>query len=230
MLAFSCQGDHPVWNDSQFVNPPTAFGCNSSQRSLIHGVQCDSSKFLQDTELRCGDPIKFTNETSAEECCATCQATNQCTHWVYAPTDVTLQGMHVNTALGGNCHIKELKENCPSHKPGATSGGPTPPAPPAANAVCTNEYSTDLWGQMALQTVADHDLAIGPLYIHLCFEAVHTPYDPAPGDPTGNTYKGLLWRADVFIGELVTMLKARGMYDNTLIVYAADNGGKILRL
>lgn len=195
-------------------------------------MQCDSSKFLKDTELRCGDPIKFTNETSAEACCAACQATQQCTHWVYAPTDVTLDGVEdvVDSARGGNCHIKELKENCPSHKPGATSGeGPAPPAPPAVDAVCTNEYSTDLWGQMALQAVADHDLATGPLYIHLCFEAVHTPYDPAPGDPTGNTYKGLLWRADVFIGELVAMLKARGMYENTLIVYAADNGGKIVR-
>ena len=39
------------------------------------------------------------------------------------------------------------------------------------------------------------------------------------------SYEGLLWRADVFIGELVTLLKSRGMYDNTLIVYSADNGG-----
>jgi hypothetical protein len=39
------------------------------------------------------------------------------------------------------------------------------------------------------------------------------------------SYSGMLWRADVFIGELVALLKARGMYDNTLILYSSDNGG-----
>jgi len=61
--------------------------------------------------------------------------------------------------------------------------------------------------------------------MHLCFQAVHTPYDAAPGDPTGNVYRGMLWRADVYIGQLTAALKSKGMWDNTLIVYAADNGG-----
>ena len=51
------------------------------------------------------------------------------------------------------------------------------------------------------------------------------PYDKAPGDPTGSVYLGMLWRADVFIGEMVELLKSKGMYANTLIVYSADNGG-----
>ena len=66
----------------------------------------------------------------------------------------------------------------------------------------------------------------GGRYVHLCYEAVHVPYDAAPGDPTNNTYHGMLWRADVFIGKLVTLLKDRGMYNNTLIVYSSDNGGE----
>ena len=56
-------------------------------------------------------------------------------------------------------------------------------------------------------------------------EAVHTPYDKAPGDPTGDTYTGMLWRSDVYIGQMVAALKARGMWNNTLIVYSGDNGG-----
>lgn len=40
-------------------------------------------------------------------------------------------------------------------------------------------------GQLALQAVDEHD-ATRPLYVHLCFQAVHTPYDRAPGDPTSN--------------------------------------------
>ena len=35
---------------------------------------------------------------------------------------------------------------------------------------------------------------------------------------TGNVYRGMLWRADVFIGEVVTVLKSKDMWDNTLIV------------
>ena len=48
------------------------------------------------------------------------------------------------------------------------------------NGTCVNEYSTALWGQAAIQAAADHKLP-APLYIHLCFQAVHEPYDPPPG-------------------------------------------------
>ncbi len=41
---------------------------------------------------------------------------------------------------------------------------------------------------LPFQAVTKHDLSTGPLYVHLCFEAVHTPYDKAPGDPTNTTY------------------------------------------
>eukprot|EP01065_Artemidia_motanka_P043016 TRINITY_DN5886_c0_g1_i2.p1 TRINITY_DN5886_c0_g1~~TRINITY_DN5886_c0_g1_i2.p1 ORF type:complete len:352 (+),score=108.59 TRINITY_DN5886_c0_g1_i2:90-1145(+) len=77
---------------------------------------------------------------------------------------------------------------------------------------------------MAIDTVQAHDPAT-PLYIHLCFQAVHTPYDKAPGDPTGDVYRGMLWRADVYIGELVSLLKSKSMWENTVVVYSADNGG-----
>lgn len=92
---------------------------------------------------------------------------------------------------------------------------------------CVDEYSTDLWGALALEAVAAHNASdeSRPLYIHLCFQAVHTPYDPAPGDPTGNVYRGMLWRSDVFVGQLVALLKERQMYSNTLILYSSDNGG-----
>lgn len=105
------------------------------------------------------------------------------------------------------------------------------PVAPPGGAVCTNEYSTDLWGQLAVQAAAEHNTAAASLYIHLCFEAVHTPYDAAPGDPTGDVYTGMVWRADVYIGELVALLKSKkdpngaAMYENTLFVYAGDNGG-----
>jgi arylsulfatase A-like enzyme len=51
----------------------------------------------------------------------------------------------------------------------------------SSSAQCVQEYSTALWGQLAMQAVSEHAL-LAPLYVHLCFQAVHEPYDaPPPG-------------------------------------------------
>lgn len=65
---------------------------------------------------------------------------------------------------------------------------------------------------------------------------MHTPYNPVPNwnasypcfgymDKGESTYCGMLWDADLYVGKIVDLLKQRGMYDNTLIVYFSDNGG-----
>jgi arylsulfatase A-like enzyme len=36
----------------------------------------------------------------------------------------------------------------------------------------------------------------------------------------------MLWDADIYIGALMNLLKTKGMYDNALVVYTSDNGGK----
>ena len=65
--------------------------------------------------------------------------------------------------------------NTPTPSPPSPSP-PAPPVPPPApsEAECSNEYSTDLWGQLAVDAVTKHTNESQPLYIHLCFEAVHT--------------------------------------------------------
>ena len=35
----------------------------------------------------------------------------------------------------------------------------------------------------------------------------------------------MLWDSDLYVGKLVDQLKQKGMYENTLIIYSADNGG-----
>lgn len=208
------QNDHPIWKDAQFSDMPEQCG------NVMHSSAptCTTS-ILNDTILPCGNGYRFLKTASWEDCCTECSNDDKCTHWVY------------NADTDGNkppCHIKSGQHSCSSAGKGSvsgTKGGPAPgPSPPSGGAKCVNEYSTDLWGQLAVQALQDHD-AKDPLYIHLCFQAVHTPYDKAPGDPTGNVYKGMLWRADVYIGQLMSLLKAKGMWDNTLIVYSADNGG-----
>uniref|UniRef100_A0A7S4SNS5 Sulfatase N-terminal domain-containing protein n=1 Tax=Alexandrium monilatum TaxID=311494 RepID=A0A7S4SNS5_9DINO len=89
------------------------------------------------------------------------------------------------------------------------------------------EYSTDLFGSLAVRAVRDHDPAV-PLFLYLPFQAVHTPYD-LPPDRTGaecpSNIACMLQDADRWVGELVLALKEKGMYENTLIVYSSDNGG-----
>ena len=53
-------------------------------------------------------------------------------------------------------------------------------------------------------------------------QAVHTPYNPVPGWH-GDTYEGMLWDSDVYVGAIVGSLKAKQMYDSTVIVYSADS-------
>ena len=227
------QGEHPIWNDAEWsVAPPAQCGVMGEEEEVTAAAACsDSSTWLNNTELQCGHKNTFpAGITSPAACCSACAADPACTHWVFKPAG--------DSVSSHTCHIKAGSGDCPSTSAGSTSGlkpaaptpppAPTPPTPPPTppgSTTCTNEYSTDLWGAMAVQAVKEHDLSAGPLYVHLCFQAVHTPYDKVPGDPTGDTYKGMLWRADVYVGQLVEALKARGMYENTLFIYSGDNGG-----
>jgi arylsulfatase A-like enzyme len=222
------QDDHPIWSDAQFEGMPgpdanrggracNATGGGPDAAYAAAAATCANSSVLPDTNLQCGEAIIKQAAASATACCASCRATTGCTHWVFHPWEE-----------GTACHIKGGKTCAGSHEKGSTAGildgGMPGPPGPAGPATCTNEYSTDLWGRLALQAVEQHPLPT-PLYVHLCFEAVHTPYDKAPGDPTGVVYRGLVWRADVYVGALVAALKARQMWDTTLVVYSADNGG-----
>ena len=55
---------------------------------------------------------------------------------------------------------------------------------------------------MAVQTVASHAApAQTPLFVHLCFEAVHTPYDPVPARLAEEIREGHVLGAEA-LGEM----------------------------
>jgi len=247
------ENDHPLYKDSIFINKPAScipsddYEPSDPLGSTYHfytgpGTEtttgmCDPATFHANSDMPWGVKMSSVAVVSAAECCGECTTAAGCTHWVYEPGK--------SMARTKNCHIKrnsgkkpdgpvEQKDgstcgynsNTPTPSPPSPSPSPPPAPPPApSEAECSNEYSTDLWGQLAVDAVTKHTNVSQPLYIHLCFEAVHTPYDKAPGDPTGNTYVGMMWRADIYVGALVNQLKAKGWYDNTLIMYSPDNGG-----
>ena len=67
-----------------------------------------------------------------------------------------------------------------------------------------------------------------PFYAHLAFHAIHEPhpampefYDLYENDPD---YLGALTMFDAQLGRLMALLKRRGVYSNTVVLYTSDNG------
>ena len=94
-------------------------------------------------------------------------------------------------------------------------------------------YDTQLFGADAVRQIETHDTK-SPLFLYLAFTAPHTPYQ-APqdyldrykniADPLRRAYAAQITCMDDEIGKVVAALEKRGMRDNTLIVFASDNGG-----
>jgi arylsulfatase A-like enzyme len=94
-------------------------------------------------------------------------------------------------------------------------------------------YSTTLLGNDAVSLIEKHDPS-RPLFLYLAFNAPHTPYQ-APqadqeryahiADPSRRAYAAMVSALDAQVGRVVAALDARGMRNNTLIVFQSDNGG-----
>lgn len=94
-------------------------------------------------------------------------------------------------------------------------------------------YDTDLLGAEAVKIVGGHEPAT-PLFLYLAFTAPHTPYQapqswldryPHIADPERRAYAAMISAMDHQIGQVVAALEARGMREDTLIVFHSDNGG-----
>lgn len=94
-------------------------------------------------------------------------------------------------------------------------------------------YDTALFAQAAVDVIENRDKNC-PLFLYLAFTAPHTPYQ-APqdyldrygniADPYRRAYAGQVTAMDDAIGQVLTALDKAGMRDDTLIVFASDNGG-----
>lgn len=79
-----------------------------------------------------------------------------------------------------------------------------------------------------------------PFFIHYCSQSVHVPHTP-PDDFLGTAVGGttqvpsskggysqhsdMLYEVDVALGKMLDALDARGLLENTLIIFTSDNGG-----
>ena len=106
--------------------------------------------------------------------------------------------------------------------------------------VTQHGYVTDILGDKAVETV--NDLTGRPFFMSLHFNAPHWPWE-APGDTgeaerlrggtlrhydggTQRTYYRMVEAMDRQIGRVLQALEARGIADNTIIIFTSDNGGE----
>jgi len=95
-------------------------------------------------------------------------------------------------------------------------------------------YYTDLIGNDAVRLIEKHDTS-KPLFLYVASLAPHSPYQ-APAkytnpykdtikDEKRRTYAAMITAMDNQIGRIVAALEKKKMRDNTLILFATDNGG-----
>lgn len=87
----------------------------------------------------------------------------------------------------------------------------------------------------SLKVVEEHNVS-DPLFLFHAFHSVHAPLNPPKEllhtyphlwDPTRRAYAAMTTFVDTAVGKIVTALKKKGMWDNTLLVVSSDNGGPV---
>lgn len=98
-------------------------------------------------------------------------------------------------------------------------------------------HATDLFTEWAVETIGTCASDTAPFFLYLAYNAPHTPIQPPnewvervrqrePGlDPKRTRYNALVEHMDAGIGRVLEAIDAHGIRDNTIVVYASDNGG-----
>lgn len=94
-------------------------------------------------------------------------------------------------------------------------------------------YSTYLYARRAQQLIDEHDKD-KPLFLYMAFQSVHAPIQVPKvyedmykniKNQGRRQFSGMVTAMDDAIGKIITALKQKGIYDDTLIIFTADNGG-----
>lgn len=97
-------------------------------------------------------------------------------------------------------------------------------------------WLADLYTQEAVRQIEQHDPS-KPLFLYVAYNSPHGPVDcPAQYSqpyanlgPTRSVYAGMISQMDEGIGRIVAAVEKAGMRENTLFVFASDNGGLIAK-
>lgn len=98
------------------------------------------------------------------------------------------------------------------------------------------EYMTDALSREAVRFVGEASKKQNPFFLYLSYNAPHAPLQAKQedldrfshiNDEKRKTYAAMVYAVDRGVSELVAALKDNEVFDNTLIVFLSDNGGKI---
>ncbi|OWF39966.1 hypothetical protein KP79_PYT04298 [Mizuhopecten yessoensis] len=98
-----------------------------------------------------------------------------------------------------------------------------------------NEYSTEMYSRRAIDIVSNYNSS-KPMFLYLALQAVHEPLEvPARykekyahiRNSDRRTYAGMVAAMDEAIGNITAAFQAKGMWDDTIMVFSTDNGGEI---
>lgn len=97
----------------------------------------------------------------------------------------------------------------------------------------TGNYSAGLFANKSVEIIAAHN-ASEPLFLYLAMQSVHSPIEcPAENvtpyawitNPHRRVMGGMVSVLDQQVGRVVDAMKVHGLWDNHVMVFAADNGG-----
>ncbi|XP_069103676.1 arylsulfatase B-like [Argopecten irradians] len=95
------------------------------------------------------------------------------------------------------------------------------------------KYSTYIYAERAKEIIEKHDQD-EPLFMYFPFQSVHEPIEVPVSyenmysgikNEGRRKYCGMVTAMDDLVGNVTAALKENGMYDDTLFVFTADNGG-----
>ncbi|MCD6376996.1 MAG: sulfatase-like hydrolase/transferase [Caldisericaceae bacterium] len=98
------------------------------------------------------------------------------------------------------------------------------------------EYLTDAFSHAAINFIRKADTLGKPFFMYLAYNAPHTPLEATQEDlaqyshitdKKRRTYAAMVSAVDRGVGEIVRVLKELNQFDNTLIIFLSDNGGKL---
>merc|ERR1711962_220103 len=95
-------------------------------------------------------------------------------------------------------------------------------------------YSSELFTQRAVKIIKEESEKNKPMFLYLPYQDIHGPLQvpdkyynmyPKIQDNSTRIAHGMVTAMDESVGTVIAALKETGMYDNTIIVFSADNGG-----
>ncbi|MGJ8639573.1 MAG: sulfatase-like hydrolase/transferase [Opitutaceae bacterium] len=96
------------------------------------------------------------------------------------------------------------------------------------------DYMTDVLSEKGVEFIHAAKAKEQPFFLFMSYNAPHTPLEAKASDEAmfpelsgdRKTYAAMVYAMDRGIGQIVEALKETGVYENTLIVFLSDNGGR----